>query len=77
MKVVVQPKVQAMQPYPDEEVNGYLQELFSLILPQLETKLSVTRYLCCDQLTMADVVIYNDIKQVLLLHKRTLIPLKS
>ena len=49
-----------------------MDELFTTILPVLDRKLNKYEYLVSDDLSVADLVLYNELHTILTLHKRQL-----
>ena len=49
-----------------------MEELFLTILPVLDKKLQKYEFLVSDDLSVADLVLYNELHTVLILHKRQL-----
>ena len=73
IKMVVGPKALAQKPFSPEEVKKQLDEFFLVIVPELNRGLSQHDYFCGDEITAADIIIYNELKTVLTLHRRELV----
>ncbi len=68
--MIVGPIAYGETPYSEDEINRYMRELMILILPVLDQKLHDSIYICGEHLTVADIVLYNEISTVLTLHKK-------
>jgi glutathione S-transferase len=68
--MVIAPQAFGEKPYQVEEVRAALDEFFTQILPMLDKKLQRYEYICGEEVTVADIQLYNEIQTVLLLHKQ-------
>mmetsp|Transcript_3613 Transcript_3613/g.3560 ORF Transcript_3613/g.3560 Transcript_3613/m.3560 type:complete len:137 (+) Transcript_3613:185-595(+) len=68
IRMIVAPKAFAEKPPLAEELQAQNDELYEVIIPILDKKLSKVEYICdTDDITICDLQIYNDIKSVLTL----------
>ncbi len=70
IKMIVGPKALGERPPSTEEVRNTLDEFFKNIVPVLNKRVSQNEYMCGDYITAADIMIYNELKTVLVLHKK-------
>jgi glutathione S-transferase len=75
--MVVLPKAFGQKPFSAEEVKRELDEFFGVIVPQLNRGLAQYEYFCCNDITAADIVIYYELRTVLILHKRDLVSIET
>ena len=72
IKMVVGPKAFGEKPFSPDEVKAALEEFFTLIVQELDRWSSRQGYFSGEDLSVVDLMIYNELKTVLVLHKKEL-----
>ncbi len=66
----VAPQAFGEKPYSQEEINESLEEFYIVILPLIDKKLHKAQFLCGDEFTVVDLLLYNEINTVAILYDR-------
>lgn len=72
IKMMIGPKAYGQNPYSSEEVKKAQDEFFNIIVPAMSHGVATSHYFCGDEITAADIVLYHELKTILILYKRQL-----
>ena len=72
IKMIIGPKALNQKPFPQEEVQQCTDEFFTMIVPVLNKRLDNRLYMSCNQLTYADIIIYNELKTIMVLYNKNI-----